>query len=113
MESESIINLGELYRGSRVDIVHLDSLRKAAERKKGDDIERIKDAQRILKTIHELAEQGIPIEYIEDVNLFEKPSEDLQVKVGGAFVGQCIDAYKEAANKSNYQVEMDPLLSLR
>lgn len=104
----------EMYRGFGVDIVHRASLERVANGQKPAEIEQVRDAQRILRHLQALEEAGIDIRMIEDAASFEPyPVEVKAIKVGGAFVGQCMADYQEAASKAGYKLVQDPILSLR
>lgn len=104
----------EMYQGFGVDIVHRQSLERVANGQKQAELEQVKDAQRILRHIQALEDAGITLRMIEDASSFEPyPIEVKGVKVGGAFVGQCMADYQEAARKAGYQLVQDPILSLR
>ncbi len=104
----------EMYRGFGVDIVHRQSLERVANGQKPAEIEQIRDAQRILRHLQALEEAGISLRMIEDASSFEPyPIGVKGIKVGGAFVGQCMADYQKAAGQAGYQLVQDPLLSLR
>lgn len=104
----------EMYAGFGVDIVHRQSLERVARGQKPAELEQVRDAARILRHIQQLEEAGITLRMIEDAASFEPyPYHVKGIKVGGAFVGQCMADYSAAARKAGYELIQDPLLSLR
>lgn len=103
----------ERYKGQHIDFVHIESLRRIVDGKKPADITTTQDARAILKRYEHLLSTEVTIRNIENPSLFEPLQEGQKPILGGAFDGQCLKDYQEAAKKAGVDLTPDPWLTLR
>lgn len=103
----------EKYIGSTVDIVHKQSLERVSAGKKPADVTTVRDAKAILDRIRILEESEVAIRNIQNPSMFEQLPDGKTPVIGGAFDGECLKDYQEAARKLGVELKPDPWLTLR
>lgn len=107
----------ESFRGKIIHIVHKKSVMGVADGSKPADQSDVSQAIIVLKRIEQLIQSGIPVQEIDDLNNFESPegfdTDNDSLILGGAFFGQCIEAYANTLDRKGISYNIHPLLTVR
>ena len=94
-------------------IVHIESVKKVAERKKPAELEQVRKAAAILNKLNStmLGQKIVQVE--NPARLDHPPLNGVRVILGGAFDGQCLAEYEKTLTKNGIPFERDENLILK